>query len=284
MVLKITRLSKSFDVHFLGGRFTSFRFFHNKGAVAGVFVVVGLAATAFVIFLLFWCRRRRRTKRLEHDAAVRATLEAHGYGRTFVDGDYDPSPSHISARRSASQSQSQGMSGGRNSTADAGSSIPDNGRRMSTPSMSMAGMASPAAVGYRDNEPVPGSSYNPYNEFAAQNSGPPPAYSHPSTVTTSTSSKGTSGRGYSTGHMPADSTSSSEPLLGKGRESGSTSPTFPPSPPPRNPRRIVDKMMEITRNVSRKGKSAPPSDDFEYDPYLRPILEASDTTIACDNC
>ena len=65
------------------------RFFRNKGAVAGVFLIVGLAAASIVLFIFFYIRRRRRTQRLEHDTAVASTLAAAGYNRRPLDGDDD---------------------------------------------------------------------------------------------------------------------------------------------------------------------------------------------------
>ncbi|KAG9089616.1 hypothetical protein FRC07_012288, partial [Ceratobasidium sp. 392] len=56
-----------------GGRGSS-AFFKNKGAVAGVFLVVGIAGAAILLFLFFALRRRRRTKRNERDAAIAASL------------------------------------------------------------------------------------------------------------------------------------------------------------------------------------------------------------------
>jgi beta-lactamase regulating signal transducer with metallopeptidase domain len=49
-------------------------FFRNKGAVAGVFLVVGIAGAAILLFLFFAYRRRRRVKQNERDAAIAASL------------------------------------------------------------------------------------------------------------------------------------------------------------------------------------------------------------------
>lgn len=69
------------------------RFFRNTGAVAGVFVLVGLAAASILLWIFFAVRRRRRNQRLEHDNAVSATLAAAGFHRTPLDdGDDDPPP------------------------------------------------------------------------------------------------------------------------------------------------------------------------------------------------
>ena len=51
-----------------------YRFSRNKGAVAGVFLIVGIAGAAILLFLFFALRRRRRIKRNERDAAFAASL------------------------------------------------------------------------------------------------------------------------------------------------------------------------------------------------------------------
>jgi len=253
-----------------GSQNSASAFFRNKGAVAGVFIVVGLAATSIVIFLIFWFRRRRRNKRLEHETEVEATLAAHGYRRTFVDGDdNDPPSSHMSA------TLSQGPSAGRNSSADIS-------MRLSSPNMAMAGMTQPATVGiYNDSdgqeEAANNPAFNPYRDFGVtyapiQSSGHLPEY-NPKLA--DVNPQPVAGRGVSSGHMPTDSSGSSEPLLGAGRSSEDTTPT---SPPARNPLRIMNKMMFLTRSVSRMTKpdppdEIPPSDEFEYDPYPRQTLE-----------
>ncbi|KAG9032165.1 hypothetical protein FS837_002791 [Tulasnella sp. UAMH 9824] len=75
-----------------GGGSTS-PFFKNKGAVAGVFIVVGIAGAAIILFGVFTFLRRRKMNRLTREAAIAATL---GSGRTpFVDDDdaYGSGPS-----------------------------------------------------------------------------------------------------------------------------------------------------------------------------------------------
>jgi hypothetical protein len=63
------------------------QFFNNKGAVAGVFLLVGLAGLAIVLFLLFWMKKRRKTKERDADAALAASLGAAGLSRSPIDGD-----------------------------------------------------------------------------------------------------------------------------------------------------------------------------------------------------
>ncbi|KAF9044574.1 hypothetical protein BDZ89DRAFT_1099749 [Hymenopellis radicata] len=55
-------------------------FFHNTGAVAGVINS---------LWILFAIRRRRRTRRLEHDTAVNATLAAVGFHRAPLEDEDD---------------------------------------------------------------------------------------------------------------------------------------------------------------------------------------------------
>ena len=62
-------------------------FFRNTGAVAGVFVLVGLAVVAICLWIFFAIRRRRRTQKLERDTAVSASLAAAGFKRTDLDDD-----------------------------------------------------------------------------------------------------------------------------------------------------------------------------------------------------
>ncbi|KIP01181.1 hypothetical protein PHLGIDRAFT_384031 [Phlebiopsis gigantea 11061_1 CR5-6] len=78
------------------------QFFTNKGAVAGVFLIVGLAAASIVLFLFFFIKRRHRNRRLEYDTAVASTLAAAGYNRQPLDGDdYDEGGGMRQRRRSS---------------------------------------------------------------------------------------------------------------------------------------------------------------------------------------
>ena len=70
-----------------------YRFFHNTGAVAGVFLIVGLAAATICLWIFFFIRRRRRRRRIEHESEVSATLTAAGYNRAPIDDeDLGPAP------------------------------------------------------------------------------------------------------------------------------------------------------------------------------------------------
>lgn len=61
------------------------RFFKSKGAVAGVFVVVGLAIAAIAAWIFIALRRRRRTRKIESDTAISASLAAAGFKRPALE-------------------------------------------------------------------------------------------------------------------------------------------------------------------------------------------------------
>jgi hypothetical protein len=64
-------------------------FFDNTGAVAGTFVVIGLAVTAGILAFVFLMLRRRRRQRLDRDvaAAAAAAAASHHHTRTPFDDD-----------------------------------------------------------------------------------------------------------------------------------------------------------------------------------------------------
>ncbi|KAI0933354.1 hypothetical protein AcV5_005517 [Taiwanofungus camphoratus] len=71
-------------------------FFQNKGAVAGVFTVVGLVVAAIVVALLTNAIRRRRAKKFDRDvaeAAAEAAAQAHA--PDFTDDDYGYPDDHM---------------------------------------------------------------------------------------------------------------------------------------------------------------------------------------------
>ena len=189
-------------------------------------MVVGLAATAIVFFILFWFRRRRKTRRLDHDTAVAATLAAHGFGRqNLIDADDDHL---VSDPRTVTPPSGSGSSGG-----------------ASIPSMGMGGFnprpVSVGEYGRQYNNPsyladTLGQTFNPYAGYQAQphnvnvpgpsNSGGAPNFSLPGP-----------GVGHSfNGHGPKESMGSNEPLLW-----ATYTPPEPPTPvvPPRNPMRLM---------------------------------------------
>jgi len=65
------------------------QFFHNKGAVAGVFLIVGLGAATICLWIFFFIRRRRTRRRIDHETAVSASLAAAGYNRAPIDDEED---------------------------------------------------------------------------------------------------------------------------------------------------------------------------------------------------
>jgi len=70
---------------------SSTQFFKNKGAVAGVSLIIGLAAATICLWIFFFLRKRRRRRRIEHNAAVSQSLSDAGYNRAPIDDeDYGP--------------------------------------------------------------------------------------------------------------------------------------------------------------------------------------------------
>lgn len=81
----------------------SYRFFHNTGAVTGVFLIVGLAAATICLWIFFFIRRRRRRRRIDYESEVSASLAAAGYNRAPID-DEDFGPSYGMRQRFGSLS------------------------------------------------------------------------------------------------------------------------------------------------------------------------------------
>lgn len=248
-------------------------FFKNTGAVAGVFVLVGLAAAAIVLWVLFGLRRRRRNRRIEHDTAVSATLAAAGFHRAPLDDD------------ELRGNDSRGSRG------------------FATPEMEMLPAA---AVGTRSSVPSAGRSsgyldtpghdeaFNPYHDYVvagptegyipARTSSPPPsAFVEPYRDAS----------GHTVHHHSASqSFGSTEPLLAFDRaEPASSDPSAPPrpsldppSPPPRNPKRVADQRSQISggehanpRPENRRHSTASSVYSTEStDERLNPALRNSD--------
>lgn len=89
----------------------SSQFFRNKGAVAGVFLVVGLAAASIVLFIFFWLRRHRRKQR-QRDASIAAGLAALGHNRSLIDEDDDNHPPTLPGMEQRNQEALSLSSGG----------------------------------------------------------------------------------------------------------------------------------------------------------------------------
>ncbi|KAJ7634275.1 hypothetical protein DFH06DRAFT_684337 [Mycena polygramma] len=247
------------DGHSSGGGSS---FFKNAGAVAGVFALVGLAAAAIVLWILFGLRRRRRNRRMKHDSAVSATLAAAGFHRAPLDDDVQ---------------QGNGSRG--DMEMRAGSSLAmGSGVRTS---------------GYQDSPGHDEDAFNPYNEYVvpapgegyipARTSSPPPA-------TSADRDASESGPGH---HSASHSVGSIEPLLAAFRATEPASPgpsgvrEDPPTPPPRNPKRVSDRRSQIfaaarppsPRPQNRRQSTASSIYSSESDPgddRLNPALRNSD--------
>lgn len=72
-----------------GGKSSTSAFFSNKGAVAGVFVVVGLVVVGIIFALGLLCFRRRRRQRLDREVTAAAVAASHNTGRSPLDEDAD---------------------------------------------------------------------------------------------------------------------------------------------------------------------------------------------------
>ncbi|KZT30552.1 hypothetical protein NEOLEDRAFT_1185943 [Neolentinus lepideus HHB14362 ss-1] len=209
-------------------------FFREKGAVAGVFLIVGLAATSICLFIFFLVRRRRRTRKLDHDAAVMAAV---GFNRAPLDdGDEDDEKSPRRPMMGSDMELSR-YSGGHGTA----SSLPSATRPPS------AYMDDPSS-GPSDNE---GGTFDPYAAYVAEGPGAyrSRAYSPgPGLIG--------SGEGHRPGHSASYSAGSMEPLLGMNRTpSGGPFDDFrvpTPPPPPRNPQRETDRLRRESLDAERE--------------------------------
>ncbi|KAG6868599.1 hypothetical protein C0993_000625 [Termitomyces sp. T159_Od127] len=200
-------------------------FFQNTGAVAGVFVVVGLAAASIFLWILFALRRRRRTRRLEHDTAVSATLAAAGFHRTPLDDD-DENENANGSRRSRFGSPELEM---QNRASSGFASTILSGARTST---------------YLDSlQPDDPDAFNPYREYVVDNhaaiSGTNPPF--PAILNGPYRDRTSSGGEHAHENSAAGSY---EPLLASyyRQEQAASLPvlTSPPNLPPKNPLRLSD--------------------------------------------
>jgi hypothetical protein len=253
-------------------------FFKNTGAVAGVFVLVGLAAAAIVLWVLFGLRRRRRNRRMEHDTAVSATLAAAGFHRAPLDDDEHQGNDSRHSRAFASPDME--MRTGSALALGTSSSIPSAAR----------------TSGYQDSPGHDGAGegfFNPYNEYdaagpvegyiPARTSSPPPtAFVEPYRDTSRTN--------HAIHHSGSQSLGSTEPLLASFNRAEPVSPApsgalQPPTPPPRNPKRVSDRRSEISpgppsspppENRRQSTASSVYSSESTGDERLNPALRNSD--------
>jgi len=197
-------------------------FFKNTGAVAGVFVLVGLSVVAICLGIFFVIRRRRRTQKLERDSAVSASLAAAGFKRTDLEDDVD------FGRHSRVTSADLEM--GQRSTSGFGRS--DNGE-LFDPFAGYAAASYGARGGAREGGYIPAAPMSPTLPFLGMN-----AYLDSGRLSDNENG-GRDRRISGTGHT---STASYEPLLAYAT---APSPSLengddnrPPTPPPRNPLRM----------------------------------------------
>ncbi|KAI8995677.1 hypothetical protein BD414DRAFT_563518 [Trametes punicea] len=256
-------------------------FFRNKGAVAGVFLIVGLAAASIVLFIFFYIRRRRRTQRLEHDAAVASTLAAAGFNRRPLDGDDDEeSESKVMSQRPTPMASGT-LPSLPNTSFGAGGQRPPSGSAMDD-------AAVPAAAG----PPTPGTEFDPYAAYGtihppppafpgqarrdgyapARTSSPPPpgAWQRQHTHSTSTSASSMMGWGHAakgsvgshepllSGYYAGAATEPSTPALGPtlSLSGGSGGDAGPPAIPPRDPRRVSGEAARPRGGAGEPGSSA----------------------------
>ncbi|KAJ3569765.1 hypothetical protein NP233_g4843 [Leucocoprinus birnbaumii] len=206
-------------------------FFGNTGAVAAVFVLVGLAATSIALWILFAIRRRRRQNRLENDASAGAQQAASTHRLPLDDDDYPPQARYSASALELSQHRS---------------------------SSGLASTLLGPRVSYHD-EPDHVEGFNPYADFgypgqgvpnqsrdgyipARTGSPPPVAYFNKSRSRRPSASGSTGsasgGEGYMLGsHSTTPSGASWEPLMasyyrqsvGDGQLSGSPTAATPPA-------------------------------------------------------
>ncbi|KAJ3750456.1 hypothetical protein DFH05DRAFT_1531921 [Lentinula detonsa] len=228
-------------------------FLQNTPAVAGVSVLAGLAATSIIIFLVFYIRRRRRRARIEHDTAVSATLAAAGFTRKALDDDVDDGPASTATGRYR-DSDGDPFGANRSMSHSAGSGgVLEMGQRSSS---HLSGRNS----AYSANIANPGNGYNPYAEFghavpmgpsASSPTGyppssyvPPGSASGPGYIPVANGERGSPVPGHSPGPSIGGSAVLGERGHGHNASAGSYEPllesrTAAPTPPPRNPRRLI---------------------------------------------
>lgn len=231
-------------------------FFSNTGAVVGVFVVVGLAALSIILWILLAIRRRYRMRQIEHDSAIQAAVAAAGFNRVPLDDDED---GHGRTPRSHSQfSMEMGQRGSH-----------------------VFGSLSTGPFGHDDDQ----GGFNPYADYPTSRQGPgrtggyvptrtaspPPGAERPAFSATGTDEFGSNrDRKSSFGHTPTYSAGSFEPLLSGYRQASESGPHAPPTPPPRNPQRLVD--ASNARNPRSRVLDDDSSDgsmDNRLDPEIR---------------
>lgn len=196
-----------------------------------------------MLWIFFAVRRRRRTRRLEHDTAVSATLEAAGFHRAPLDDeDEDDDPNAGGAKlRFGSPEMAQ------------------HSPRSSIPTSASIGRTS----AYLNDVPIDGG-FNPYTEHGV--AGP----SHSGFVAAGPAN----GSDQRISHSASHSAGSYEPLLASYYQSQNDAQRAP-TPPPRNPQRAADRNPAADPAFLDNRDSAAPSysskstADDRLDPELR---------------
>ena len=262
------------------------RFFSNRGAVAGVFLLVGLAITSLFIWLAFWYRRRRRLQLLQRDADAAIGYESGRSPRAPIHDDDDLSHSTPSSDMRQHPGPDTLVYGNRaadylNIPLDSpgsdpfasnpffgGQNAPDNHALTNRPSptspdttaslLAAAGLGGSAAIGAA--------------ALAGGNS-------------TDVHGSGTSSSGHGHGqqrpqHDRWNSSASSEPLIAgaSGLKPGGFGDS-PPTPPPRSPlrQRHYVAVNQDPSQTSLHGVDDVSRPDDRLDPHLTARLRRSDT-------
>lgn len=232
-------------------------FFHSKGAVAGVFAVVGLAVVAIVFWILFAIRRRRRKRWIEHDTAAAA---AAAYSRPPLE-DEPPAPTPRDSAFSSEMGQRGSLMGYANpntTSSNLSAARPGSGHDIFNPYSDYA----------EDHPTNTGVGY--FNNAGRPTSPPPGAARSPSSADDHADARE---RKSSYGHTPTYSAGSYEPLLaswGAGNhpddEAGHEA-SAPPRPP-RNPQRLAHSQDNIASTVPQ-GDPPDGDNDERLDPEMR---------------
>jgi LPXTG-motif cell wall-anchored protein len=213
-----------------------YRFFHNTGAVTGVFLIVGLAAATICLWIFFFIRRRRRRRRIDHESEVSAELAAAGYNRAPID-DEDIGPSYGMRQRFGSLSSQPTIS----------TPITDD-ERAATATGPPVNLYDPYAEYGR---PVSGSGYMPARSESPSQHG----RDH-----MGDGSYASSASRRTSGHIPQHSLASSDQLL-SGIPAQAIPEPFPlstPLVPPRNPKR-QEALSEAIASGSGSFEHPPPN-------------------------
>jgi hypothetical protein len=244
------------------------RFFRNTAAVAGVFVLVGLAAAAICLWIVFAIWRHRRTRLLEHDSTVSATLAAAGLYRAPLHDDDD-------FRMRGSKIGNSGIE------------MTHPGSRFTSFSQNSAGRG---GSGQMDQEDVGAQdAFDPYSDYVVPNATLQDGYMAARTASPPLDHNNTEffGRQRRFGHAASESQASNEPLLPLRERVPShsppayfttlpTTPSPPPPPPPRNPLRLINSRNSQSPSMQEKLGTRPSSHtsggaDDRLDPGLRQL-------------